>query len=588
MTTAEIAIRALEQVWKASAPGPQERPQGPPEPRGARQDGEGGPTRVIECLPARVPTRWSALELAPGGTRQVRRKLRRTWLPFFARFGRTTAVQAMAIPPLLAGRSAVVCSPTATGKTEAVIAPLVERHLPAGTDRLGILYVVPTRALVNDLERRLSDPLRSLRLPLLCKTGDKPKLKKDPKGAILLTTPESLDSLLCRRPEIFCGLRAVVLDELHLCDGTYRGDQLRVLLRRLPSGLQQVALSATVDDPAALAERYLEDPDPAIVQVGGARPIQLLIAETPEQVVQALRRAKRHKALWFCNRRRDVEEVAFGLREHWPADRIAIHHGSLSRNERQSVEQAMREWQWGICVATMTLEIGIDIGDVDAVVLHGPPPTASAFQQRVGRACRREEEIFCVGLQTDPGDDEAFSALAELAHEGVVEPTDASPDLSVAVQQILSVLYANRAGIERDELEVLLSPLAAPAALGLILAHLVDEGLARAGRGRTLLPTTDLIDRGDKGTIHGNIPRSREHRFLDASTGRALGAALTSVSVGDTVVLAGGLRRVVSVRGSDVTLAPTTSAGGAVSAPTFGRRRSGGGWAWLLPEELRG
>ncbi len=518
----------------------------------------------------------------------MRRRLRRTWVPFFARFGRPSPVQVAAIPAILEGRSTVVCSPTATGKTEAVVAPLVERHLPAGTESIRILYVVPTRALVNDLERRLEGPLRALRLPLLCKTGDRTRLRARDKGAILLTTPESLDSLLCRCPELLTDLKAVVLDELHLCDGTARGDQLRVLMRRLPGGLQRVALSATVHDPQALAERYLDCDDPMIVQIGNARPIQLQIAHTASEAVTMLRKAKRHKALWFCNRRRDVEEAGFALRELWPPGRLAIHHGSLARSQREGVEKAMREWRWGICVATMTLEIGIDIGDVDAVVLQGAPPTASAFQQRVGRACRREESIFCIGLTTEPTDEESFEALAELARQGEVEAKDELPDLSVCVQQVLSILYATPTGLKRPDLEALVAPVASAQELVLILAHLADEGLVRIGRESVLLPTTDLMDRGEKGTIHGNIPRSREQRFLDARTGKPLAVAFATVSVGDTVVLAGGVRRVVAVSGSDVTLSRSSESRPAgTAAPGFRPHRSGGAWRWLLPPELR-
>lgn len=516
----------------------------------------------------------------------MRRLLRRTWGAFFTGFGRVTPVQAQAIPVLLEGRSAVLCSPTASGKTEAAVAPLIERHVPAAADRLALLYVVPTRALVNDLCRRLADPLRMLRLELVGRTGDRPRSrsKRAERAAVIVTTPESLDSMLCRELDRFEHLRAVVLDEVHLLDGTYRGDQLQVLLRRLPAGVQRVALSATVDDPAALAARYLDVPDAAVVDVGERRALDLQLVHRPEDAVRVLKERGRNKQLWFCNRRRDVEALAEALSPHWPADRLAIHHGSLARRERESVEAAMQRWRWGLCIATTTLEIGVDIGDVDSVVLYGPPPTASAFQQRLGRACRREQVITAAGVCLEPDDEATFQLQADLAREGQVEPVDTPPDLSVAVQQTLSLLFAHPTGVGRSELARLLEPLADPETLDTIWRHLVDEEWLVSARGDRLRASTRAMDRGEAGTLHGNIPSAREFRFLDARTGRLLGSALAQVSVGDTILLAGAARTVVGVRGGEVSLA---AAGGGGTAPRFQARRTGGAFRWLLPPDLR-
>jgi len=124
---------------------------------------------------------------------------------------------------ILDGRNVVVISPAASGKTEAVVAPAVERLLPECHDRFSILYVSPTRALVNDLYRRLSEPLEYLQLALARKTGDHPSIDEAKLPFMLITTPESFDSLLCRHTRIFKQLSAVILDELHLLDNTPRG-----------------------------------------------------------------------------------------------------------------------------------------------------------------------------------------------------------------------------------------------------------------------------------------------------------------------------------------------------------------------------
>ena len=168
----------------------------------------------------------------------------------------------------------MVCSPTASGKTEAVVAPLVERHLPPGTDGLPrLLLVSPTRALVNDLLRRLEPPLARLGLAVHRRTGDHATLDRRHPPQVLITTPESLDSLLVRHTAFLAEVRAVVLDELQILDGSPRGDQLRLLLGRLRTlvgergaALQAAASSATIHDPRGLAERYVERADTIVVR----------------------------------------------------------------------------------------------------------------------------------------------------------------------------------------------------------------------------------------------------------------------------------------------------------------------------------
>ncbi|MFT5431438.1 MAG: ATP-dependent Lhr-like helicase [Myxococcota bacterium] len=293
---------------------------------------------------------------------------------------------------------------------------------------------------------------------------------------------------------------------------------------------------------------------------------------------------KRHKILWFCNRRRDVENLSVSLREFWPKDRIVPHHGSLSKPQRESAERAMREWKWGLCVATMTLEIGVDIGDVDVVVLHGPPPTPSAFAQRVGRACRRDQTIVAIGVCLEPDDPETFEVLHELAAAGDIEPTDAPPDLGTVVQQTFSILYAKPEGVLRSELVELLSVVAPPDVLDEIWAHLEAEEYVISASGGRIRAATALMDRGEKGLIHSNVPTPRTLQFKDAATGQVLGTATTQLQVGDTVVVAGNARRVVAVGGGDVSLVPTS---GPAEAPKYGARTSGGAFRWLLPESLR-
>jgi len=214
---------------------------------------------------------------------KLKDKLPHTWEALLARFGRFTEIQAQAIEPLLAGKNCVLVSATASGKTEAALAPLLERHKQNPQAGLSFLYIVPTRALTRDLARRLQQPLEHLAVRMQVKTGDEPALNPSRPPEMLLTTPESFDSLLANMPRMAKDVRAVTLDEIYLYDNTVRGDQLRILLNRLrrikayalsrgdinKNELQFCALSATVSDPASVAARYFIDP--VVVQVAGQR-----------------------------------------------------------------------------------------------------------------------------------------------------------------------------------------------------------------------------------------------------------------------------------------------------------------------------
>jgi ATP-dependent Lhr-like helicase len=199
----------------------------------------------------------------------IKRRLQKTWFYFFNRFGHLSPVQEAVIPKVLEGKNLIVCSPTASGKTEAIVAPVVERLLKDDIGGLKVLYITPTRALANDLFIRLNEPLLNLGIKLRVKTGDKPFFNsKDPPNFII-TTPESFDSLLCRYSQAFNGLKFIIIDELHLLDCNYRGDQLRVLLERLRSKITQVnyyMMSATLKEPKETARRYCDNAEIIVVE----------------------------------------------------------------------------------------------------------------------------------------------------------------------------------------------------------------------------------------------------------------------------------------------------------------------------------
>ena len=407
--------------------------------------------------------------------------LPRTWGAFFGRYGAFTPTQLAAIPRVLAGDNVVVCAATASGKTEAALAPLIERHLPATMlgQELRVIYVLPTRALITDLASRLASPLERLRLRCAVKTRDLNNFSPKHPSALLLTTPESLDSLLAKDPKSLITVRAVVIDELHSFDGTARGDQLRALLNRLrivrahaysvgdaPDGtLQYVALSATLGQPAAVAARYF--PMPQVVQVAGARAIraELIDASTPAMpshdvgkvlgdVLRSFRVRGWAKALAFCNTRAEVELYAAATRRAGSpfGESVFTHYSNLDRERRAEVEAQFASADAALCFASSTLELGIDIGNIDGVLLIGAPGSAASFAQRIGRAGRRKNITRTICFYRTPLERLLFDALLTLTTRG--NESDALTALapfrpSVAIQQIFSLIKQSPTGSVR-------------------------------------------------------------------------------------------------------------------------------------------
>lgn len=514
---------------------------------------------------------------------KIRRRLVRAWQPFFGRFGGLTEVQQRTIPAIMRGHQVVVCAPTATGKTEAVAAPVAERHVAEQWPGLAVIYVVPTRALGNDLFARLEGPLGEMYLTCALKHGDHPHL---PRGEFhwLITTPESLDSLVCRHPNLFQTLRTVIIDEIHLLDGTYRGDQLRILLARLRK-LTAVAplavhlLSATLPEPAMVAARYLTEWQ--LIEVANPRKIEQYLLSTHEKVWALAQEQQWRKLLYFCNTRQNVEDTARQVQELWKPYPVVTHHGSLERENREEAEEVMKQNQVAICVATSTLEIGIDIGDIDLVVLAEPPWSLEALQQRVGRGNRRGQVINAAALYRSAAEREFLEDLFNAIANGIYQPRSYKADLSVIVQQLFSLLYHMRTGVAWEELIALFTPLATPGQIKDILLYLCDKGYCLE-LGDTLCPATDLLDLGDKGMIHSNIPDQTHYRVVDSSSGRTIGRIQGSFD--EVFLLAGQSWRVIKVEGEEIWVRRhARTAGNAI----FGRQRNVGQFHHLLPPELR-
>ncbi len=310
------------------------------------------------------------------------------------------------------GGADLLIAPTGGGKTLAGFLPTLTALAADPRPGLHTLYVSPLKALAADIRRNLQTPISQMGLPIRVedRTGDttqsvRRRQRADPPH-ILLTTPESLAVMLSYEdaPRIFAGLKRVVIDEAHALAESKRGDQLALGVARLEAlapGLSLIGLSATVEDPPALARwlrpagcRVLEadpgpDPDIRILETEAAPPWSGAGARyAAPAVMEAIRGAR--TALVFINTRAQAEIFFQALwAENDEGLAIGLHHGSLSREARDRVEAAMAEGALRAVVCTGSLDLGIDWGAVDLVIQVGAPKNVKRLVQRIGRANHR-------------------------------------------------------------------------------------------------------------------------------------------------------------------------------------------------------
>lgn len=515
--------------------------------------------------------------------KELRKKLERTWITFFGRYGKFLPVQLKAIPVVLQGKNVMIISPTASGKTEAVVAPILERCIKENWRKMSILYISPTRALANDMYYRLNEQLKELGLSLSLKTGDRPKFNPDNPPDFLITTPESLDSLICRHRASFENVKAVVLDEIHLIDNTYRGDQMRILLRRLrhitKDDFNIYTLSATVVNPEDVGSRYLGNFE--IVISPGKREIEYTFVSSLDEVFYYANYEKLRKLLIFCNRRAIAEFAAEECRRLWGRNGVVVHHGSLSKKIREEAEIFMKESYYGVCVATMTLEVGIDIGDIDAIVLAEVPWSISSLLQRIGRGNRRTQKCRAFAIFNSEEEKIMLEKMFEAAISGNLEPVLYLPDLSVVVQQIFSSLFANPGGLELGYFTKLFDGFCSKEDLIDILEHLKKQMWIEE-RGKKWFATTKLMDLGEKGEIHSNIPSDEVFKVIDVTSDKVVGEVQFPFDY--TFVLAGKVWRVVDVEDDKIYVKPEKSKS---FIPIFKTHKSEGAFFSYLPEHLK-
>src|SRR5271169_2243515 len=402
---------------------------------------------------------------------------------FLARFGLPTEPQEQGWPEILAGRTTLISAPTGSGKTLAAFLICIDRLVRKaldGTlaDRTEVLYVSPLKALGNDIQKNLEGPLseilalaaeRGMLMPEIrtaVRTGDtlqperRAMLKRPPH--ILVTTPESLYILLTadKSRAILRDVRTVIVDEIHAVADDKRGAHLSLSLERLDllaGEPTRIGLSAT-QKPIELVAHFLTGsgrPAPAVVNIGHRRQLDLAV-EVPASELGPIASnemwgeiydriatlAQEHRStLVFVNTRRLAERVALRLSERIGEDLVATHHGSLARKLRLAAERKLKNGEIRVLVATASLELGIDIGNVDLVCQINSPRAISVALQRIGRAGHWRGAVPKGRLFATTRDDMVECAAAVLAiRSGDLDHIQV-PDkpLDILAQQIVAM-----------------------------------------------------------------------------------------------------------------------------------------------------
>lgn len=403
---------------------------------------------------------------------------------FKAKFGEPTEPQTQSWPFILAKQNTLISAPTGSGKTlaafltciDSLLKKSIQNTLPASTE---IIYISPLKALSNDIHKNLCGPLDEIKkmadesnivfndIRIAVRTGDtlnkeRQSMLKNPPH-ILITTPESFYILLTaeKSREMLKNVKTVIVDEIHALVNTKRGAHLALSLERLEAltqnNLLRIGLSAT-QKPIELVGKFLvgnNRPLPKLINIGHARQLDLTI-EVPcselssvasnEMWDEIYKRiadlsSQNRSILVFVNTRRLAERVAHHLGEKLGEENVLAHHGSLSRKIRLSAEEKLKQGKLKILVATASLELGIDIGEIDLVCQIGSPRAIAVALQRVGRSghwhtaishgkffvTTRDELVECAAL---------IKAIKEGDLDQLTIPTE---PLDILAQQIVAI-----------------------------------------------------------------------------------------------------------------------------------------------------
>jgi len=414
-------------------------------------------------------------------------------------------VQERTCEAVAAGHDTLVIAPTAGGKSEAALIPVMDDILKNGRPGITCLYISPLKALINDQEGRFFAFCIPTSLSVMKWHGDVARGDRSWKDGesphFLMITPESLEVLL-EEPTLSPALRQVrfiIVDELHAFVETERGVHLKVLLDRMDAvahrKIQRIGLSATTGNPDEVL-RWLSDNrhGEALVAVPSApqeKQFRFIVEPDEDGRTSAVARiVSGKKALVFVNSRSVAEHLARSLAGR--IQNLHIHHSSLSPATRKSAEDAFSSDEGACIICTSTLELGIDIGDLDVVVQVGPPSSVSSFLQRMGRSGRRGKAANVAWILRNSCELLCSCAIIECAMDRQTEPL--SPPIkpyTVLLQQLFLFLHRHKAASRRQLANELLShpvfSMVDEKDLQALVAHLLAGGYLTSD-GEMLMP----------------------------------------------------------------------------------------------------
>lgn len=392
------------------------------------------------------------------------------------KWNKLTEIQESTIPQVLEGKNIIVLAPTAGGKTESVFFPVLSMIDNEKLDGVSVLYISPIKALLNNQEIRLKKLSKSVYRDAFKWHGDvskaqKMKFYKQP-CSVLMITPESLEAILLSstydKDHLFSQLRFIVIDEIHSFAEGDRGYHLISVIERLQTyskfDIQKLGLSATVGNPQIIgtwlkgsSKRKGMVVDPVAKKKSNRKLNIFYYNQENEFIPHIYQNFGNKKTIFFVNGRRDAEKIHSVLKEFIP--NTFVHHSSMDKRFRNNAEETFRIKSDPACiVCTSTMELGIDIGDLDSVLQLESPSSVSSFLQRIGRSGRRPGTIAEMTFYVSEKDKLLMTlAVRELSQKGWVESIVVSKRAyHIYFHQIISVIVQDF-GKYKDDLYELLS-----------------------------------------------------------------------------------------------------------------------------------